>query len=110
VRISAGLLDRRVTLLAPVSTLDAMGGPVETYQEAGKRWCSRLRYDPRGVDRDAQRQTAAGVNLLLRLDSLTDTITSKWRVVFDGQELEIAGLERTPADGSLIISGQQPTT
>ncbi len=108
-RISAGLLNRRCVLLEPTAGLDANGGPTLSYAAAGGRWCSRLRWAPTEAERDAQRQTAAAVQLLLRLDALTQTITTKWRVQIDGQELQIIGLDAAPEDGSLIITGQQPT-
>ena len=108
-KISAGLLNRRCVLLAPTAGVDASGGPTLTYADAGGRWCSRLRWAPTEAERDAQRQTAASVQLVLRLDAVTRTVTTKWRVTFDGQELQIIGLDAAPEDGSLIITGQQPT-
>lgn len=108
-RISAGRLTRRVTLLEPTHGTDAAGGPTLTYADAGGRWCQQIQYAPVAEEREAQRQTAARVRLLLRLDSLTMALTTDWRVRFEGEELQIAGLERAPEDGSLILSGEQPT-
>jgi head-tail adaptor len=109
VKISAGRLDDRVTFLEPQASTDAFGGPLVTYTPAGTRWASRVRYQPSEVERDPQRQTVAAVNLLVRLDALARRVTTKWRVLYDGEELEIAGLDRSSADGSLVVSGRLPT-
>ena len=108
-RISAGLLTERVTLLEPQASTDAFGGPLVTYTEVDRRWASKVRYQPSEVERDPQRQTVASVNLLLRLDNLARRITTKWRLIYEGNELEIVGLDASKADGSLVISGRLPT-
>lgn len=107
-RINAGRLTRRVRLLRPAIALDADGAPMNGFSAAGDRWAARLKYTARLLDRDAQRQTVAGVGLLLRLDSLTAQIDARWRIRLDGQELAITGLEADPEDGSLIITGAHP--
>lgn len=102
-RIDAGRLDRRMTLMQPTQSKDAMGAPTISYAEAGKRWCGRLRFDPSEIGRDGQRKAVARVDLLLRLDSLTKTIGATWRCVFDGATLEVEGVDREPHDGSVIL-------
>lgn len=107
-RISAGRLDRKVVFLAPTATKDASGGPVTAYAETFTRMATRLKFAPTEDEREPQRQTVAAINLLVRLDTKTRDVTTEWRVRFDGQDLEISGLEATPRDGSLQITGTVP--
>lgn len=107
-RIKAGNLNRKVSLLQPTPAVDASGGPIVTYAAVATRWCQRLRFMGVEVEREPQRQPTATVQLLMRLDSLTATITTEWQIEFEGMRLIIAGLDRNPADGSLIINGQAP--
>lgn len=106
VKIDAGRLNERVMLLRPTNGSDASGGPVTTYTDEEKRWCARLRSAGRVVDREPHRQPVAAVTLLLRLDSLTKTITTEWRLRLDGETLIISGLDRNRADGSLVVDAE----
>lgn len=108
-RIQAGRLRDRVELLRPTPAKDELGGPITSYAVAATRWCARVRFTPVSEDRESQRQTAAQVNLLMRLDAETAAMTTDWRLRFEGQDLQVSGLERDGANGSLIVTGQQPT-
>lgn len=107
-RISAGRLNQRVTLLQPVTTLDALAGPVVSLVPVGDRWCAKLRFAAAEIERDASRATNASVRLALRLDGLTSAITTEWRMLFEGEEMVIAGVERATEDGSVIVTGTLP--
>lgn len=102
-RVSTSRLNRRVTLLRPSLTITPLGSPVTTYSEAGKRWAGQLRFSPRELESSEQRKALSRRDLLLRIDSMTRTMTTEWRVVLDGVAMQVIGIEPDPADGSLIV-------
>ena len=107
-RITAGNLRDRVELLRPTQGLDDQGAPVVTFASAGFRHVQKMRFQGQEVESEAQRVPVAKAELLMRLDSLTETITTEWRIVFEGEQLRVGGLDRNRADGSLLVSGVTP--
>lgn len=107
-RFNPGLARDRIELLRPTVATDGIGGPVTTYATAGKRWAKRLRFQPTELEREDQRQGRADVQLLMRLDTLTDTVTTEWRLLFEGQELQVNGVDPMREHGTLIITGIAP--
>lgn len=107
-RFRPGMARDRVMLLRPEVSADSIGGPETVFAEAGERWASRIRFQPTELEREDQRQGRADVQLLLRLDSLTLQITTEWRVLFDGQQLQVNGVDRQREHGTVLLSGTSP--
>lgn len=107
-QIRAGQLRDRVTLLRPTQGVDAQGGAVVTYAPSGERWARRLRFAPTDLEREGQRQGVAQISLLMRLDSETAEVTTEWRVLFEGQPLQVDGVDRRREHGSIVLSGTAP--
>jgi head-tail adaptor len=104
-KIAAGTLNRRATLLAPVAGQAANGAPVTTYTAVGTRRCELLALKPAAIEAGSQRVATADVQMLMRLDALTKTIAATWRIALDGVTYDVSGLMREPHDGSLIVYG-----
>lgn len=107
-RFTPGLARDRIELLRPTVADDGIGGPVTTFAAAGKRWAKRLRFQPTELERDDQRQGRADVQLLMRLDSLTQAVTTEWRLLFEGQELQVNGVDPMREHGTVTITGTSP--
>lgn len=107
-RFKAGLARERVELLRPQTREDGIGGPETVFAGAGLRWARRLRFQPAELERDDQRQGRADVQLLLRLDPLSREVTTEWRMLFEGEQLQVNGVDRMTADGTVMITGTTP--
>jgi head-tail adaptor len=109
VKIAAGRLDRRVSVLRPTTSINAIGESVEIFAEAGKRWVALLSLSPAEVEREQTPGSRASTKLLMRLDSLTRQIGVRWRVTLDGVVYNVIGTDATPRDGSvmLLLAGVQ---
>ena len=104
-RFIPGLARDRVRLLQPTTTAGDLGGPVVTFADAGGRSARRLRFTPTEMERDDQRQGTAAVQLLLRLDTLTRLITTEWRLTYEGQQLQVDGVDAQAEHGTVLLIG-----
>jgi head-tail adaptor len=103
-RINTGMLDRRVTLFAPVLVRNPTNGETVTeWQERGRRYAAVLRVVPTDTASEEQLIAKAVAKLLMKFDSLTRTILPTWRVSYDGQSYDVVGTEPTPRDSSQIL-------
>ena len=107
-RFKPGLARDKVTLLRPQPGADGIGGPETVFAPAGDRWGRKIRFQPTELEREDQRQGRADVQLLLRLDSLTQQITTEWRLLFEGEQLQVNGVDRMREHGTVMISGTAP--
>lgn len=103
-----GLARDRVTLLQPTAGTDELGSPVTTFATAGARSATRMRFQATELEREDQRQGRADVQLLLRLDTLTRQITTEWRLLFEGEQLQVNGVDRNTGHGTVLITGTTP--
>lgn len=102
-KVAAGLLQYRATLFAPVAGPAPNGDPATTYAAAGTVWCGIVSVKPSATEAESQRAATADVQLLMRLGTLTKTLTAAWRVVFQGTTYLVVGIDAEPRDGSLLL-------
>jgi len=92
--MKAGQFDRVVILLRPGAAIDdGYTTLADGFDDVGTR---KARYQParaREVFENAGREAKMPVLFTLRNDTLTRTINATWRLVFDGREFEITGVE-----------------
>ena len=92
--ISAGKLNRRITIQRATVTYDEFNNPVYTWKDLAKVWAART--DTAGGERlDA---AAVGASLLalflVRYSGVTASVTSKDRLVADGVTFDITNVRR----------------
>lgn len=104
-RFKPGRARDKVSLLRPTLGEDGIGGPETVFAPAGDRWASKLRFQPTELEREDQRQGRADVQLLLRLDPLTRQVTTEWRLLFEGEQLQVNGVDRNGEHGTVVIIG-----
>jgi head-tail adaptor len=103
-KIRAGRLNRRVTLLAPVIAPNpASGEIVPTWQPQGERWAAELQPMPGNEETASQLVAKSSARLLMRLDPMTKTIRPTWRVRHADTDFEVIGATQTPEHGSVIV-------
>lgn len=103
-QVLSGRLNRRITLLAPTAITDTLGSPETIYNEAGTRWAGQLHFNPRDVEGDAQRKPVSMRRYLLRLDTLTRGINTKWRISDHGTLMQVLGVDPEYSHGSLVLT------
>jgi head-tail adaptor len=103
-KIEPGRLDRRVTLLEPVTMRNPDNGEATTdWLNRGLRWASVLRLLPTDMANEEQLIAKASAKLLMYLDSVTRQVGPTWQVRYDGTTYDVVGTDPTPRDGSVLV-------
>lgn len=98
----AGPLDRRIVIKAPVTTSDAMGGPVVTYTTLATVWAEKK--DTGGREFMAAQQVNAEVTTQFRIRYRSD-VTPEHRVTCDGLDYDILYVnELGRRDGLMLMA------
>lgn len=82
-----GKLDRRVTLLAPLTTRDAAGGVVNSWSTVATVWAEFTPQSGREIQQAGQLLALAAATFRIRYRS---DIAATWRLVLDGTVYELA--------------------
>lgn len=89
--ISAGKLDRRITLQRYGTTLNEWNEPITGWTELGKRWASKQDVSDVEKVRAAQVGASVSTRFRVRYDSLTSTLTAADRLICEDVEYQISG-------------------
>ncbi len=101
-RISAGQLRERVELFSRELTSGTRGEQVETFTSRGMVWAADIPLQRRESEEDYARQSLADYRFLMRISSVTEQITAKWRLRWRGTTYETIGTEFDRKNGSLL--------
>jgi SPP1 family predicted phage head-tail adaptor len=93
--MQAGALDRRITLQRYSTTYNSDNEPIAAWTDLGKRWASKEDVSDGEQVRAAQVGASVTTRFVLRLDSLTKTLTSADRIIYGGKEYSISGIKET---------------
>lgn len=103
-KIAAGRLDRRVTLLEPVQERSAVNGEITTvWTSRGTRAAQKLRLMPDDQANAEQLIATASSTLLMRLDRGTRAIDPTWRIRMDDVDYDVVGTDDDRHDASLLV-------
>ena len=94
--MQSGKLRHRITLERASESKDEWGEITKTWTEFGKRWSRAVPLSGKESFSEAHEIATIDLRVELRHDSLTETITAKDRVVWDGNTYDI----ETPIDVS----------
>lgn len=89
-----GVLDRRITLLVPTTTVDSFQHPKETFADGDTLWASYELQMGRGADeREENKQRISFDRAVFQIRFRSD-ITAQHRLRFDGDEYQITAVEQ----------------
>lgn len=100
----AGLLNKQITLLERKTTTDGYGASVSEWSPLeGKRW-ARVTYGASGFgEKDGEAVYKQVVSFQMRY---SDSVKEYMRVLWDGRQYRITGIERYPERGEMKIQGE----
>ena len=87
--ITAGELDRKVTIQAKTTTTDAFGGIVETWADDSTRWAKKI--EQGGREFRAAGAINADVTTIFKMRYSAD-LTAQHRLSYGGRTYEILGI------------------
>ena len=99
----AGPLDRMVTFRSPTAGGHNGYTKVDAYADAGRRKAHLMPQTPREGLETGQRVAQSVLRFLVRSDTLTRTVTAKWKLVYSGATYDIIGITEQGRKDGLII-------
>lgn len=107
----AGRLDRRITIERLGTTYNDDNEPVSVWTALATRWASKQDVSDGEKIRAAEVGATVTTRFQVRWDSVTETITAADRIIYDGQEYEVAGTkELGRREGIEITASRQNDT
>jgi SPP1 family predicted phage head-tail adaptor len=88
-----------VTLYAPSETRGAYNETIEGFTKKGLRWASKKDVSDGERERAAALGATVTTRFVVRWDSLTKTVTAKWRIACEGKTYDIVGAKDLPERG-----------
>ena len=99
----AGLLNKEITLLERKTASDAYGATNSSWEACSKRW-ARVTYGASGFgEKDGEAVYKQVVSFQMRY---SDSVKEYMRVLWDGRQYRITGIERYPERGEMKIQGE----
>jgi SPP1 family predicted phage head-tail adaptor len=86
-------MDRMITLLEPVQSVDAIGSPIVTWTDRGKVPASSMPI--RDGERFANSEVMASAThrFQTRYSMLTASVNAKWRLSFEGRGFDVVAVK-----------------
>jgi len=100
-----GKSDRRITIQSPTATVNGYGEPVVSWSTHATVWAELVKTASMR-ERIDQEQEAATTTLAFKVRSSTDTrsVGTDYRVVYDGKNYDISGIEEIGRNDQLMFT------